>query len=438
MKILLIDVWSPSHIGMAALIDNSLKFIKESLPEAEILISACFANSVQKYTGLKTVPYLLYRYTPEEISNKLLRKAINFSLRYTEKLWRSIMKLSYKLSLIMGVKYNPLVFTFSPRRREVVKAFMKADIIINISGESINENNGFLDEYLFFYYFALRLKKKLIFFPQSIGPVYSPKLRSSLRWILDNCALVIPRDEPSYDFLKELGVVSAKKIQIISDVAVTQDYINRKEALTLLKENNISIDENSKVVGIAVSRWIDKREEENRFRFNYIEEIKKFIGYLTEDDYRVILFPANFPSYKGQTGPQIDSIICNKIFEEMKNHYLYCLSRQYNPCEYKGILSLLTVFISTRMHLTIFATMALTPTICIATQLKLRGYMKNVNQEDYVIDIKDANKDNLISSFNKILENGESVREDLEKQRDIIQKRASRIKELLKTTAIID
>ena len=141
----------------------------------------------------------------------------------------------------MGIEYTPLVFTFSPRRREVVKAFMKADIIINISGESINENNGFLDKYLFFYYFALCLKKKLIFFPQSIGPVYSKRLRRDLRWIFDNSTLVIPRDEPSYDFLKELGIVSVEKIKIIPDVAVTQDYINHAEALVLLKENNIKV-----------------------------------------------------------------------------------------------------------------------------------------------------------------------------------------------------
>lgn len=423
MKILIIDAYTPDHIGCGALLNNSIKIIKQAFDKPQIEISGFLPKTIEQYAKLRTLPWLYYTYFPFEIKNRIALLVINNLLSIEWVVWKHLIKAYFFISNKLKFKFDPLLLTFLPRRRQAAKAYMNADVIISISGEGMNENLGFLDKYIFFYQFALMLGKKLSFFPQTIGPVFSEKYKRKARDILNQCALVVPRDEFSYQFLNNLGLKKGKQVGVIPDVGILQDYIFKEEARQiLLNIERIKMDSNSKIIGVCISKWVDSDTREKQNSLNYTAEITKFITYLIELGYLVLIMPANYAYYEGMDGPQIDSILCTNICQQINDTRVNILKRRYTPEEYKGILSLLDAFITTRMHTAILATMALTPTITIATQSKLRGYMRNIDQENFVIDMNEVNVSKLVEKFNELLINRNSIIKSLEQKRKHIQK----------------
>ena len=434
MKVLIIDVWTPFHIGNAALLSNSLNLIKRSIDVSKIEVSGFLPKTIEEYSGLKSSQYLRYSYLPCDVKNKIARFVLNKFLRIEWEIWKHLMTSVFNFSKKCGIVFNPLSFTIFPQRRKTVRSYIAADLVVSISGEGINECHGFLKNFIFFYEFALMLNKKIVFFPQSFGPVFSIKHRKELLNIFNKSSLVVPRDEPSFNFLKDLGIEKQKQIGIIPDVAVLQEFINRKEAAEILSHNEgIDIDGISKIVGVSISRWTDSNQAKNNF--DYVNEIKKFIYHLVESEYMVILMPANFAYYDGMDSIQIDSTFNNHLCKQINSQNVKVLSRQYTPVEYKGILGLLEAFITTRMHVAILSTMVLTPTITIATQIKLRGYMKNIGQENNVIDIQEASVSRLIEKFDDLIMDHDAIVHHLTQQREVIQKDALRMIDLLKCCA---
>lgn len=432
MNILIIDAYTPYHIGCGALLNNSIKLIKQAFNMPQIKISGFLPKTIEQYTKLQTVPWLYYTYFPFDIKNRIVLLIVNNLLSIEWGVWKNLVKAYFFLSNKHKLKFNPLLLTILPKRRHVVKAYMNADVIISISGEGTNENLGFLDKYIFFYQFTFMLGKKLVFCPQSIGPVFSAKYRRELQDIFNRCALVIPRDEFSHQFLNYLGLKKKKQVETIPDIVVLQDFVTRKEAKKILLHNEkIKMDNNSKFVGLSISRWIDRNTCKKQNPINYIEEITKFITHLIKQGYLVLIMPANFAYYEGMDGVQIDSTFCTHLCQQINDSRVRVLTRQYTPEEYKGILSLLTAFITTRMHTSILATMALTPTITIATQSKLRGYMRNIDQEYYVVDVEESNASKLAEKFNHLIINRNFIIKSLGQKRKRIQKDALKIIKLL-------
>ena len=102
------------------------------------------------------------------------------------------------------------------------------------------------------------------------------------------------------------------------------------------------------------------------------------------------------------------------------------------PREVKGMLGELDLFISTRMHIAILATMIGTPTITINTQPKLFGYMEMINQQERSCEIADFTIERARELVEDTLANSEQIRLDLENARKEIGERARMASELLK------
>lgn len=430
MKVLIIDAWTPLHIGNAVLLSNTINLAKKGLgPLTQIEISGFLPETIEPYTKLNTCEYLYSTYLQCHIKNKYLRYSINRIIKIEWGLWKLLIKWLFATSKFLQLKFNPLLVTLLVKRRKTVKAYMSADIIISSSGEGINENHGFLDKSIFFYQFSLMLAKKLVFFPQSFGPVFNEKYKQDLVEIFKKCSLVIPRDEFSGKFLIDLGIGNNKQISVVPDVGVLQNYIDDKEVLKGLIDNKHLLENNNRLVGISVSRWVDRNEKGSST--NYINGILEFIDYLLVNGYSILFLPANFPYYKGMKSKQIDETFLKEIYQPLKNEKLGILNKSCTPEEFKGILSMLYAFVTTRMHTSILSTMALTPTITIATQIKLRGFMRNIGQEDYVIDMQEAKGSKIIERFNNVVENRDSIIKSLREKRKFVQKEANKTASLL-------
>lgn len=58
---------------------------------------------------------------------------------------------------------------------------------------------------------------KIVFLPQSFGPVELPNTKKVLKIIGDKANLIMPRERVSYDYLEKSGVVDMKKTRVYSD-----------------------------------------------------------------------------------------------------------------------------------------------------------------------------------------------------------------------------
>ena len=128
-----------------------------------------------------------------------------------------------------------------------------------------------------------------------------------------------------------------------------------------------------------------------------------------------------------------DFYFAKSLYEELSSKDdVVVLSRVYFPREIKGMLGQLDLFISTRMHASIFSTMCGTPTITINSQPKLKGYMEMIAQEEWACDVNDFTIEKGKQMVREILAQNVSVRESLVKARLEVGREALMATKLLK------
>lgn len=90
----------------------------------------------------------------------------------------------------------------------------------------------------------------------------------------------------------------------------------------------------------------------------------------------------------------------------------------YDCMELKGFISQLRMFIAARTHASIAAYSTCVPTLVVGYSVKARGIAKDIfgTEKGYVIPVQDLkNKSDLITAFDIIMKNEDSIREHLER-----------------------
>ena len=58
---------------------------------------------------------------------------------------------------------------------------------------------------------------KIVFLPQAFGPVELPNTKRTLKLISDKANIIMPREQVSYNYLEQSGVVDMKKVSLYTD-----------------------------------------------------------------------------------------------------------------------------------------------------------------------------------------------------------------------------
>jgi polysaccharide pyruvyl transferase WcaK-like protein len=121
-----------------------------------------------------------------------------------------------------------------------------------------------------------------------------------------------------------------------------------------------------------------------------------------------------------------DRIAINSVFHKVKNKSkVKTIKNEYTPQELKGIIGLCDLFIGARMHATIAATSMLVPTVGIAYSHKMHGIIgEMLGQEKYVLDIKELDYENLISTIKDAWGNRDRIKKELEVRIPMIKEKA--------------
>lgn len=394
-NIVIMDAYSTVHVGNGALLENSISICKQAFPDSTITIL-----SLDKKTNQKKY---------NDVRNILFSDFAVGQPKYKQIFWgvqQSLFMLFQTIN-IYSLKINISKIFFNKDQKNAVDAISKADICISITGEALNDNfYKALYFWLFSYWMVKKHNKKMVIFPQSIGPLDKEFNKKIVYKALKNADLIVGRDQKSYNKLIELGFKD--NIMYSPDVAIIQE-INEDYKI----EQYFDIQNEKKVIGITVSKIPD----EITTNVDYINEIIKSIqNTIDSKEYKILLMPSNY-SLKGKSQ---DYILCEKVKNELEKDFdcaILSLDPLF-PMEYKSLLCQLELFISTRMHVAILSTSGEIPTITINTQHKIRGYMENIKMNDYCLDFDELEK--LPVTLNKMIIENTKIRSELKENLKIM------------------
>lgn len=398
-KVLVLDAFSAAHVGNGVLFQSSLELVKKIWPDAQVDVLALKMDTLKTITDRNYSRCLFYDIPAGKTKVEML-------------LWlvRVAAFMALQAANALTFKIAPSKLCMNPHRRKAMEAIESCDVAISITGEAINDVfKKSLPFYLFPYWIALKLGKKVVLFPQSIGPLKLKWTRWLVAKVLGQCEFVAARDSFAVQELKSLGM-DKNKFAFSPDVGVLQPYWDKNRAKGALQRLGVDR-EGGPVLGVCVSKlkFRESGIEEIDFKDVLVEALKEFS---LNEKIQILMMPTNMP-FDGLTPKDYEA--CCYVKDKLAGVCpVYILDRRpYDPKEYKAITSVLDMFITTRMHACIMATMAGTPTLAISTQRKIEGYMENIHQSDCVVSSSGVTRNSLLSKIKFVMSSKKNISNEL-------------------------
>lgn len=250
--------------------------------------------------------------------------------------------------------------------------FMKADVVVDLSGDMLTEDYGVHVAYSHALplIFSALLRRRLFIVAQSVGPF--KRLKPLFRALLRNAEAITLRDPVSYRYLTEEGLPNIVQLADLGFLLPTQ----KKEDLRFKSKSKFQL-------GIAPSSLLKSKftgKLRNRGR-NVIFELAELIEQLcSRFDAEIVLIPhVESPIKAG------DFELC----EELARHAganCKVLDKDLTPPQTKGFISQMDAMIAFRMHAAIAAIDSEVPTIVVSYSHKTIGLFEQFELSRWVVN----------------------------------------------------
>jgi polysaccharide pyruvyl transferase WcaK-like protein len=267
---------------------------------------------------------------------------------------------------------------------------------------------------------VLFVGKKLVLLPQTIGPFKGKCAKIIGRYIINKADLVYSRDHAGLREAKDLlhPEDRCEKFKFCYDVGFVVEPIKPRETGTtdfLFKKNS-----NHVLVGLNVSGllFMGGYTHKNMFglKIDYKELIYDLIDFfISEKNLSVLLIPHVFGYAKNSEN---DSVVCEKIYEELKAQYpdrLFLVKGNYNQSEIKYLIGMCDFFIGSRMHACIAALSQCIPTVGIAYSKKFSGVFESIQVGHLVADPRIINEKKILEIIENAFDDRQNIKEGLQK-----------------------
>jgi len=311
-------------------------------------------------------------------------------------LWSGLNKIGFNVKGLLAEK--------------ALRAYMSADVIVDLSGDSLSDQNCYSIFSLLSILIGILLRKRIVIFSQSIGRFYKATTPLA-RFCLNRANLVVVRENETLKYLKKIGV-NNPQTYLAAEIAFLLKAAMPERVQEILLKEGINMNEKaSPLVGIGPSAL--EYEALKSKKGSYIALMAKIADYLVEEkNTQVVMVPHLIipPEY----GLHDDRYMGRMIRQAAKNrNRINLIKGDYSPEELKGIIGACELFIGARMHSNIASTSMHVPTIALAWSHKYRGIMTMLEQEKYVCDIETATFEGLMSKINDALQNRTEIKKKL-------------------------
>lgn len=393
VKILVTGAYCVLNKGDAALRLGGLPHIKEFIPDAEFTIMTLFP----------------------EIDSKIYKdgdvvKAIDSPLRAAEAIARcSLWRIFHDY---MTLRYDLIDKLLN---MEEIDRYIKSDIVVDISGDSISEVTGFRGTVYHFLHLwmALALNKPTIVYAQSVGPFKF--IKPFAKCILNKVDLITLRGKRSCDYLQDIDI-NKPPIYLTADLAFLMNPAPEERINEIFSNYNIKGDT---FVGISISDWISKYYGSYS---GFAELMAKVVDYIIEKFGAMVML---IPHVTGPKKEFDDRVFAAEVYKLIKNKdRTIFIKDDYTPQEMKGIIGRCDLFIGARMHACIGALSMCVPTINISYHHKSNDIMAMFGLEKNVLSAQELSLDSFIFVINDTWVQRIEIKEMLLSRIDEIKKRA--------------
>ena len=385
--ILVFEAYTDANIGSGALVENTVKLLREKDPGCEIRIMAHYPGAF-RYEGVESVPDA-------------------FEFPYLKPRWVQVIWLAKTLLWLCAAFLQALLIKARPFPffQEKTRHFQWADLAVSVGAERLNDK--FVSS-LFFSALNLRLLKamgkRVVFFPSTVGPFLHGPTRALAAGALRGLELVYTRDRQSTETCLEELKLDPQRVVETSDVAVFQDQEGDEKSWDLLSSfRGKTLGPGTPLVGISALKWTYRASKATPYSNydSYLREAARLGDELAgKYGVQVALFPTNYPLHGCR---EDDVTVCREILGRMKRKdEAFVIDRLTSPAQFKGLLACSRVNVVTRMHACILSTGAGIPTLSINYLFKLREYMESLGLGDFTLDIDDFNAQALFPAFDKM------------------------------------
>ena len=366
-KVLIINAYSYKNRGDSGIIVAMIDIIRKSYKNADIsVMSQYHEQNIEYYNkmNVKSVPPV----------------------------WDIINTKGFLNKYIDGIKklfYN----------NQNIEQIQTSDIILSAGGGYLYSSRkgplgvGFINA-LYHIWLATKLKKKIILFSQSVGPLNYFLDRFILKKVFNRVDYFYSREHITTHLLKNSKV----KMEQLPDVAFSLE-----PSATSFIDEKINTSQDVLKIGITVLDWRfahknSTLEDIDMYLFKIANALNTFKTE-TSKKIKVYIFPQVTVDKKD--GDVIPSkILLDKIKYDVEIFYL---DKIEDPKELIYLYSKMDLFIGSRMHSAIFSLVGNVPSIALAYQPKTTGTFDLVNLNDFVLDIKSFTEEELRDKIHQLL-----------------------------------
>jgi len=257
---------------------------------------------------------------------------------------------------------------------------------------------------LYYVFLAKRLGKKVIMLPNSIGPITGTLNRLFFNFIAKKIDLLYVREKISLSYIQEMGISDSKYGFDLGYYAKASEI---KPGLKKIdKDSNYSIG-----VTLRPYRFPNSINPQEKYQ-EYISSIANFCNsYPPGNKFYFIV------QVQGPSAHETDLIAINDVVKQLGSEVNYeIIDDSYNYKELMSIYREMDFVVGTRFHSVIFSQIVGTPALAIAYGgNKSRGIMRELDLEEYVIDIDKIDASKLKSIVDELLRNINTYRVKLTK-----------------------
>lgn len=310
------------------------------------------------------------------------------------------------LYLLLIIKYPKLFWTLPKKSLNTVNLYRDAKAIFVKGGGFLDSYGGLSAPYFVYYhiyslYIANRLNIPIYFMPNSFGPLDGLTVKWQVRKALSNCKAIFCRESISYTYMKEhfktISTTNTFDMGFYLEADINNKY-------------NIVTENNSVAITVRPYRFPEHNNGDELYK-EYTISFIEFAQYLIDNDY----FPYFIQHTLAINLHEDDLVAINEITRSLpKGKFGVFENRDYNCKEMKSIYSHFDYIVGTRFHSVIFSLASKIPSIAIAYGgNKSRGIMRDINMEDYVIDIDKISSKELIDKFKELVNKKDTIKEAL-------------------------
>lgn len=301
--------------------------------------------------------------------------------------------------------------------KETFNCLKGSDSIV-IKGGGYLHTYGKLEDlyYLWFglYYVLLakRLGKKVIVFPNSIGPITGWANRKFFKYAMGKVDLLFVREKISKSYLDSMGINSSI---YAFDLGYYSESLPVKAGMQNIEEKS----EKTKI-GITLRPYRFPKSDNPDEKYScYITAVAEYCNKNhSENKFYFIV------QVQGPSAHETDLIAIKDVVSKLNSCVNFeIVDDEYNYRELLDIYSKMDYVMGTRFHSVIFAQVMGIPSIAIAYGgNKSRGIMRELGLEKFVVDIEKTTSEKLSEMMTELKNEKADYISKLNENRDVIEK----------------